>query len=82
MADTGSRIRGLRHEQGIPNQKELARRVGVSESTIKAIEGGHREPRIGLLTRIAKALNVDIRYLLCLSNERGPFHEGPCTDDM
>ena len=45
-------------------QKELAARVGVTESAISYYVRGDRTPRSDVLTRIARAFGVTTDYLL------------------
>ena len=46
------------------SQKELARKVGVTEAAMSYYVRGDRTPRSDVLTRIAKALNTTTDYLL------------------
>lgn len=46
------------------NQKDLAAKVGVTESAMSYYVKGERTPRSDVLTRIAKALNTTTDYLL------------------
>jgi transcriptional regulator with XRE-family HTH domain len=41
------------------SQRELARRAGVSQSTIVAIEAGERATQLLTMRRVANALDVD-----------------------
>lgn len=43
--------------------RELAKRTGISESHLRYIENGEREPGISILVRIAVALNIDEKEL-------------------
>jgi transcriptional regulator with XRE-family HTH domain len=55
-----ARLRALRLNAGL-SQKDLAARAGVSEHTIKRLEGGHRKrPYPSTRRRIAAALGVAI----------------------
>lgn len=51
----GRNVRMRRERLGL-DQKELAERVGLTNSTICRIEGGKRTPGIGNLGKIARAL--------------------------
>ena len=53
----GSLIRAFRTASDI-TQKELARRCGVNESTIRNYELGNRYPDAATLMKIADSLNV------------------------
>lgn len=54
---TGERIKRARTEAGL-SQKALAEKMGVSQQTIAKYENGERNPKIGTLDRIAKALGI------------------------
>ncbi|WP_417873879.1 helix-turn-helix transcriptional regulator [Xanthomarina gelatinilytica] len=56
------RLKELLKEKGISG-KDLAAQVGVAENTISFIVTGKTQPRFELLTKIAEALEVDIRDL-------------------
>lgn len=43
--------------------RELAKKTGISESHLRYIENGEREPTISILIRIAVALNIDEKEL-------------------
>ena len=45
-------------------QKELAAKAGVTESAMSYYVKGERTPRSDVLTRMAKALNTTVDYLL------------------
>jgi putative transcriptional regulator len=44
-------------------QRELAEKVGVSETTISAIVRGESEPKVGLAVKIAKVLEKTVEEL-------------------
>jgi len=48
---------------GVTN-KDLSERVGVTQNTISRICRNESQPTLGLLYKIAKALDVDIKDLL------------------
>ncbi|MFC9966286.1 helix-turn-helix domain-containing protein [Nocardia ignorata] len=50
-------LRAARARSGI-TQEELARRSGVSANAITRYERGVRDPRVGQLVRLARALHV------------------------
>jgi transcriptional regulator with XRE-family HTH domain len=55
----GINLQRLRHERGL-SQEELAHRSDVHQTYLSGVEGGKRNPSIGVLGRIATALGVDI----------------------
>jgi transcriptional regulator with XRE-family HTH domain len=51
--------------RGDMTQEELARRAKVSRGYLAAIEAGHKKnPSLGVLQRLAKALGVPVTELL------------------
>lgn len=52
------RIEIVMQEKGINTQKELAAKIGISETSLSRAMNG--TPSISLLEKIAKALDVDI----------------------
>ncbi len=61
--EIGNRIRKFREEQGI-SQKELAKRIGVSNSRISNWEQGINRPDADFLADLCRALNVSPSILL------------------
>ena len=59
----GTRIRKVRERAGI-SQAELARRIGISATSMNAIEGGHTDPRASRIVAIARELGVSTDALL------------------
>lgn len=57
------RLRDLRTQRGL-SQIELAKRLGLSNSTISMYERGEREPDFETLDLIGDFFNVDVNYLL------------------
>lgn len=60
--EIGNRIREARVQAGL-KQKELAEKIGVSESRVSQYEKGSQNPRIGTLLKIADALGVSVQSL-------------------
>ena len=60
----GKEIAYIRREQGL-SQKDLARKVGVSQQLISRIEKGGENISLGTLTNVSKALNkkIEINFL-------------------
>ena len=59
----GMRIALLRASNGW-SQAELARRIGVSASSVGMYEQGRREPSLDLVVRLANEFGVTTDYLL------------------
>jgi transcriptional regulator with XRE-family HTH domain len=57
------RIREIRESRKY-NKSQLARKAGVSKTTISKIENYKESPTIETLEKIAKALDVKVRDLL------------------
>ena len=62
----GERIKYLRYKRNL-SQKQLANIAGVPETSISHFEIGDREPAIGTLQKLAKALNTSADYLLSMT---------------
>ena len=63
----GSIIRTARHEAGLSTAR-LAERIGVSKGVIGDLETDrYKQPRAGLLVKVAGALEIDERKLLTLA---------------
>jgi transcriptional regulator with XRE-family HTH domain len=59
----GTRIRKAREKARI-SQAELARRIGISKTSMNAIEGGATDPRASRIVAIAQVLGVSTDALL------------------
>jgi len=57
------RIKELRHQQGL-SMYALSRKTGFTKSYLSHIENLKREPTLGTLLRIARALGVNVSYLI------------------
>lgn len=55
--DIGSKIRAARKKAGL-KQKELAKKIGVTESRISQYENGSQRPRVDTIQKIAEGLNI------------------------
>ena len=76
--DTGKRIAALLKSSGM-TQRELADRVGATESAVSKYISGDREPRAEVLANIATALGTTVEYLLG-KNEGVETHFGTIYD--
>ncbi len=62
------RVKKLRKEQKM-NQQELGEALGLTQTTISAIESGNRTTTIEKLILLAKFFDVSTDYLLGLKDE-------------
>ena len=65
------RLNILRKQQNL-TQSELAKKINVAPSTVGMWERSHREPDIDMLIKLANYFNIDINFLLGISNDRTP----------
>ena len=64
MSETlGDRIRMHRARLRM-SQTELGGKVKLSTNSISAIEQGHTDPKVSMVKKIAKALGVQVSYLI------------------
>lgn len=68
MSSTPDRILSLREEKNI-TRAELARKVGVSKTTIQKWEEGLTSPRRDKIVILSQIFNVDEAYLLGIQDE-------------
>lgn len=68
MSSTPDRILSLREEKNI-TRAELARKVGVSKTTIQKWEEGSTSPRRDKIVILSQIFNVDEAYLLGIQDE-------------
>jgi len=65
----------LRRDGGM-SREEVAKRGGLTVSTIQSIEAGDQEPTWGNLRRIAQGLKVELEELCALAVELAPGRAG------
>ena len=63
MTSIGEQIKDVRTAKGI-SQNQLAKRAGISQAGLSAIENTTKSPNIDTLNRIANALGIPITALL------------------
>ncbi len=61
--DIGARLFEIREKRGL-TQTELARRSGVSQTTIVHVETGQVRPRMATLRRLAKGFGITVEELI------------------
>lgn len=59
----GQILRQIRRDKGV-SQEELAHLAGLDRNHIGKIERGKHMPTLGIILRVAKALNVPAAYLV------------------
>ena len=64
----GESLRIVRNRVGL-RQNDLARRAGISQSLLSLIENNHRQPTVGLVQSLCKAMRVPVQLVLLLSCE-------------
>lgn len=82
-ATFGDRLTGARDALGM-SQAQLARRLGVRQSTLRKWEDDISEPRANQLQMLSGILNVSLRWLLTAEGDglTGPVAETTVSDDM
>ena len=68
--DVGARLRFVRLGHGL-SQRALAKRVGVTNSTISLIEANRVSPSVGALKRILDGVPIGLSEFFALTPERG-----------
>ncbi len=78
-ATLGGRLVRARESQNI-TRSQLARRLGVNTTTLKAWESDRSEPRSSRLAMLAGILNVAPTWLLVGQGEEPVNHSGDATE--
>ena len=65
LMSIGENIKSLRESRGI-TQAQLGDAVGVSDKAVSTWESGKREPRMGVVEKLAEFFDVTASALLCL----------------
>jgi DNA-binding Xre family transcriptional regulator len=52
-------MRALRHKTGL-NQRQLAKRLGISQATLARLEGGSQNTKLEIIDRLCRTLQCDI----------------------
>lgn len=76
----GDRIKALREKRGI-NQKDLAKKIGVSKSAMSKIESESRKVEDVLLIKLTDVLDTSADYLLGIENNKPSFTKLDLADD-
>ncbi len=80
MPTIAKRITKARQALGL-NQKELAIKAQITESTLSRFERGTREPRTDALSRLSKVLEVSPNYLIFSLKDDGNFNNESLIDE-
>lgn len=68
MSRIGEKIKTMREAAGM-NQKQLGKKVGVSESFINEVETGHKVMNEALIDKLSKILGKDLNDITMVSEE-------------
>lgn len=83
--DVGVRLQAIRKAKGL-SQRELAKRVGVTNSTISLIEQNKVSPSIGSLKKVLDGIPISLGDFFTLdiepTAEDGPFYAAPQQPDL
>ena len=73
--DLGSRLKSVREAASL-SQRQLAKRAGVTNSTISLIESNRTNPSVGALKRILDAVPLGLAEFFSIDPQpdSGPFH--------
>lgn len=63
MSVVGDNIRMIREQHGY-SQNALAKKAGIGQTTLSAIESSTKSPSIDTISLLSEALNIPISYLL------------------
>ena len=70
----GERISEMLQKRGM-QQKELAERIGVTETAMSRYIAGTREPKPDVIANMATALHTTSDYLLGIKNDDLEYHQ-------
>ena len=71
--ELGERIYEMLQKQGL-QQKELAERIGITETAMSRYISGTREPKPDVIANMATALHTTSDYLLGIENDEFNYH--------
>lgn len=81
MIMTASRIKMLRENNGM-SQTQLAKRIGITRSSVNAWELGISVPSAQYIVELSDIFSVSTDYLLCIPNTQSINVDGLTEDDM
>ena len=76
LSQLGSRLKAERQERRI-SSVQLARQLGISRTTLHAVESGDASPSIGVYVRVMAALGLDGDLALLGTGESAPLLDPP-----
>jgi transcriptional regulator with XRE-family HTH domain len=71
----GEAIKEVRGEREL-TQKDLAKRVGITQSHLSQLESGNKEPSLSTLERIAEELDLSVPMLVVLAMDEEDVRPG------
>lgn len=74
-------LKTLRQEDGL-TQNQLAKNIGIGQSTIVGYERGDREPTASNLIKYANYFNVSMDYLVGRTDELGALITSPAATSL
>ena len=74
-------LKTLRQEDGL-TQNQLAKNIGIGQSTIVGYERDDREPTASNLIKYANYFNVSMDYLVGRTDELGAMITSPATQSL
>lgn len=74
-------LKNLRQEDGL-TQNQLAKNIGIGQSTIVGYERGDREPTASNLIKYANYFNVSMDYLVGRTDELGAMITSPAAKSL
>ena len=75
---TSNRIKEIRTEKGL-STRALGKMVGLTDSAVSLYENGKRMPSLTSCIQFAKALDVSLDYLLCITDIKTPYGKATVT---
>ena len=72
--ELGARITEMLRKRGL-QQKELAQRIGITETAMSRYIAGTREPKPDVIANMATALHTTSDYLLGIENDSFNYHQ-------
>ena len=76
----GNRLRQIRKDLG-ETQDDFAARIGITKQVLSRYENGLRIPKVSLLEKYARSLNVSVDYLMGISDVQSSAFAAFCEQD-